>query len=385
MLNNIKSKISHYHQNIRSWKSKRKIVVIESDDWGSIRMPDKKTYNHLLSNGIRVDHCPFNKYDSLASEDDLNALFEVLVKFRDFKGNHPAITANCVIANPDFEKIRNNNFKEYYYELFTETLKKYPNHQNSFNYWKQGIGEKIFFPQFHGREHLNVNRWMKALSLRLPETMLAFDSDLFGISKMITSEQRKSYLEAFAADSYDHEDQINSIIMEGLALFQKILGYRSKSLIAPNYVWSDSNELSSFKQGVKFIQGQKKQITHDFISNRTKTINHYSGNSNELGQIYTVRNCMFEPSIYSNKNNIASCLSQIRNAFAWGTPAIITSHRVNFMGSLDLKNRTENLQKFFELLSEILKRWPDVEFMTSDALGDLILKDKTVAVSKRSF
>ena len=64
------------------------------------------------------------------------------------------------------------------------------------------------------------------------------------------------------------------------------------------------------------------------------------------------------------------------HAFACGTPAIITSHRVNFIGSLDLKNRTENLQKFSELLSEILKRWPDVEFMTSDALGNLILKDK---------
>lgn len=375
MLNNLRSKISHHNQNIRGWRSKHKIVVIESDDWGSIRMPGKKAYNRLLSNGIRVDHCPFNKYDSLASEDDLNALFDVLKKFRDFKGNHPIITANCVIANPDFEKIRNSDFNEYYFELFTETLKKYPNHKNSFKYWQQGFTEKLFYPQFHGREHLNVIRWMNALKLKLPETRLAFDLYLFGISTTITSEQRNSYLEAFAADHINDEIQINEIIAEGLTLFQKTFGYKSRSMIAPNYIWSDSNENTAFKQGIKCIQGQKKQITKAFVQNKVITINHYTGNTNELGQIYTVRNCVFEPSLYSKKNSIDECLSHIKSAFMWGAPAIITSHRVNFIGAIDLKNRTRNLEQFIELLSEIVKRWPDVEFMTTETLGDLILKD----------
>ena len=31
--------------NIPGYRSKRKLVVFESDDWGAIRMKDKATYN----------------------------------------------------------------------------------------------------------------------------------------------------------------------------------------------------------------------------------------------------------------------------------------------------------------------------------------------------
>ena len=33
--------------NFRGWTTKRKIVVIESDDWGSIRMPSKNIFKKL--------------------------------------------------------------------------------------------------------------------------------------------------------------------------------------------------------------------------------------------------------------------------------------------------------------------------------------------------
>jgi len=45
---------------------------------------------------------------------------------------------------------------------------------------------------------------------------------------------------------------------------------------------------------------------------------------------------------------------------------------LNFIGAINEKNRTQNLQLLEELLSKIMKRWPDVEFMSSDELGDLI-------------
>jgi hypothetical protein len=63
--------------NVFGWKTKRKIVVIESDDWGSIHMPSKDVFNSLLKAGIRVDKNPYNRYDSLASENDLTNLFEI--------------------------------------------------------------------------------------------------------------------------------------------------------------------------------------------------------------------------------------------------------------------------------------------------------------------
>ncbi|MDZ7634132.1 MAG: hypothetical protein U5L72_06700 [Bacteroidales bacterium] len=36
-----------------------------------------------------------------------------------------SITANTLLANPDFEKIRETDFAKYHYEIFTDTYKRY--------------------------------------------------------------------------------------------------------------------------------------------------------------------------------------------------------------------------------------------------------------------
>jgi len=42
------------------------------------------------------------------------------------------------------------------------------------------------------------------------------------------------------------------------------------------------------------------------------------------------------------------------------------------MGSLDPKNRERGLKELSELLKSIVSLWPDVEFMSSDELGDVM-------------
>jgi len=149
--------------NIPGFSTKRKLVVIESDDWGSIRMPSREVYEELSAKGFPLYNSTYNRYDSLASEEDLEALFEVLSAFTDSNCNHPKITANTIVSNPDFEKIKKSSYTEYHYEPFTTTLSRYPKHSNAFELWKQCISAGVFKPQFHGREHINVPRWMNTL------------------------------------------------------------------------------------------------------------------------------------------------------------------------------------------------------------------------------
>ena len=66
------------------------------------------------------------------------------------------------------------------------------------------------------------------------------------------------------------------------------------------------------------------------------------------------------------------CLSQIKKAFLFRQPAVITAHRINFVGGIEEKNRTDNLKAFDQLIKTILKKWPDVEFMSSDELGNIL-------------
>jgi len=85
-----------------------------------------------------------------------------------------------------------------------------------------------------------------------------------------------------------------------------------------------------------------------------------------------MRNASFEPSSDFKTDWIAECLRGISRAFWWRKPAIISTHRVNYIGSIEPINRARNLKLFKQLLKEIIRIWPGVEFLTSDILGDLI-------------
>ena len=59
-----------------------------------------------------------------------------------------------------------------------------------------------------------------------------------------------------------------------------------------------------------------------------------------------------------------------------GKPLIISFHRLNYIGFIDETNRSRNLLLLKQLLKLLTERWPDVEFMSSDKLGRLILNEE---------
>ena len=74
-------KITKTLSNLPGWRTSRKIVVIESDDWGSIRMSSNESYNALQKAGLSLDKgagARYNKYETLASKEDLQHLFDFL-------------------------------------------------------------------------------------------------------------------------------------------------------------------------------------------------------------------------------------------------------------------------------------------------------------------
>ncbi|MBF6609197.1 MAG: hypothetical protein ITG00_10745 [Flavobacterium sp.] len=375
MLQKIKLAAASALNNRSGWKTSRKIVVIESDDWGNIRMPSVEVYAELLRSGIKADKCGYCQNDSLASETDLQALFSVLIKHQNKHGAHPVITANTIVANPDFDKIRAHGFEAYFYEPFTETLARYPEHQGAFALWQQGMEQRLFHPQLHGREHLNVALWMEQLRNGAPETRLAFDHRVFGLSSNITNERRASYLSALNFRNPGELESQKEILADAQNLFEKIFGYRSKSFIAPNYVWSEKHENTLAEAGVSYLQSAKYQMLAEGDGIQQK-LRHYTGDKNGHDQYYLVRNCLFEPSLTRSALDVDNCLLQMSTAFAMGRPAIISSHRLNYIGFINKRNSEANLKKLDNLLASIIHRWPDVEFITSDQLGDIIKNEK---------
>ncbi len=358
--------------NIAGWRTNRKIVVIESDDWGSIRMRSKKAYQNILNADIPIDTSRYNRMETLECDSDLENLFEILARHRDKNGNHPVFTPLCIMANPDFEKIKNNGFKNYYYEDFTKTLERYGQaYSKVLNLWKSGIRNKLFVPQFHGREHLNVNRWMKGLRDKLPVTCLAFDNEVTGISARLAREDRGEYQAAFDIDHINDNEYLKVVLQEGLGLFEQLLGYKATYFVPTNGPFSSFLEPILKSSGIKYINTAKKD--HEPLGDgKYKTNYRYLGQKNDYGQIYITRNCFFEPSEPSSFNWLDNCLNEVKIAFRWNKPAVISTHRVNFSGLLDPANRASGLKQLDQLLKTILAKWPQTEFMTSAQLGDTI-------------
>lgn len=368
----IRKYITNTLLNLPGWHTNRKIVVIESDDWGSIRMPSKEIYNDFLNIGIRVDKDPYCRYDSLARPDDFDALFEVLQSVKDKNGKPAIITANTLVANPDFDKIKTSDFREYHFELFTKTLKRNKQTEKSFDLWQEGMQAGIFHPQFHGREHLNINKWLRYLKEGEEITRLAFDMGTFGLTPTVDP-RSPNYMGAFNSALKEDIQRYNNILTEGLKLFEDIFNYKSLSFIPTTHTWPLEIEPTLKENGVKYLQGmvmQKIPLNND-TDFRFKR-NNFTGRKSKAGLIYISRNAYFEPSVYPTVDWVNECLRRVKIAFFMKKPFVIGSHRLNFIGAIDEKNRTQNLMGLKRLLKQIVNDFPNVEFMTTDQVGELI-------------
>lgn len=336
-------------------------------------MPSKSTFTRLKMQGLDLesfDTARYNINDTLASQYDLERLFEVLYNVKD-KNGHPCVfTALSVVANPDFTTIRANDFQEYFYEPFTTTLKRYFPNQNVFGLWKEGIENRIFLPQFHGREHLNVAAWMKALKTGQRATHLAFNEGMWGFAPDVESALKVSNQAAFQLTDISDLAGHKKILIEGLNLFESIFGYRAKYFVPPNGMIN--NSLNQVLAGNGISLRSTSILQKESIGlGKTKKVVHWLGQKDASGIRYIIRNCVFEPS-QTSKDAVDSCLNDINISFRWKRPAIINSHRVNYIGVHNSKNSENSLLMLKSLLKEVKRNWPDAEFMTTDKLEDLI-------------
>lgn len=365
----IKQTITENLYNIPGWRTKRHIVVFESDDWGSIRMPSVEAYERLKSKGVRFGSYGYDAYDTIASPEDLQVLFEVCESVKDSKGRPAIITANCVMANPDFERIRQSDFNDYYYEPITATMSRYYPIADLVSLWKEGLAANVFKPQLHGREHVNAQMWLNSLKKDHKGARDAFDEGVFSILVSKEEDPRVKNTTAFKYLSEKEKPFYEKAISDAVRLFKELLGYAPQSFIAPAFCWDSDIEIELAKEGIKTIQG----IAMHFEKGKRQF--RKIGQKTPAGLINLVRNASWEPTQDCGKDVNGICLMQIEAAFRWNKPAAISAHRLNFIGALHKENREQNIMLFKELLTAIVKRWPDVEFMSSDELGKLIMKE----------
>lgn len=349
------------HGDIRIHK---KVVVIESDDWGAIRTPSRAALKAFAAQNFELEKSIY-KVDALASSTDLSDLFGLLSSHRNSNGQHPVITANAIMANPDFEKIEASDFKAFHCEPFTQTFQHYPEHENNLAIWHKAEEEGLFIPEYHGREHLNINRWLKRLQSGDKKLRHAFDWQ-----STYSGQADYAFMEAYDWDTPQEVDLHKQILKDGATIFETTFGRKPNAFIAPCYNWDPELEQTISNLGIQWIQGISAQLAPTGTFNEYKPVKHFFGQKNGYGSRYNIRNVYFEPVNNPDVDWTDRAMARIHAAFLMNKPAVISTHRVNYVGFIDPSNRDNGLLHLDQLLKAILKKWPEIEFVSTAQLSN---------------
>jgi hypothetical protein len=373
-LKTIKNTLLFNAKNLVGWRTNRKILVISVDDYGNVRLDSKAARERMDREGLKIQN-RFDALDTLETRSDLEGLYEALSSVKGRNGRHAVFTPFAMPCNINFEKMAETEYSEYHYELLPQTFDKLSEQQSgaytgAWELLQEGMASGLIVPLFHGREHLNLKLFGEKLAKKDPGVLTALKNRSY---TSISSDEYSTISAMAAFDFWEFEEnrQFEEVIRDGLDAFETVYGYRSDHFNPPGGREHPFIHKVLKEKGVRYIDTPLIKNEHQG-KGRYKKVFNYTGKRNSRGQTFLVRNVVFEPTENRGIDWVAYTMKQIEAAFRWNRPAIISSHRVNFCGHIDENNRKEGLRALRELLQKITQKWPEVEFMAANELGDLI-------------
>jgi hypothetical protein len=340
------------------WRCVEPIVVFESDDWGMKR----RECTEIVSK-----YGPAAEWANEDSEtiDDLQDLFAVLDQFRGKNERPPCITANFIVANPDYESIERSGFTKYYDKFIDETEP-----QELFNKYNEGIRKRVFYPQYHGRRHLSATAFVSDLKENSAGARELLKAGCYGGSSLLKGQNWRYHSEYIDWDQKKviAHDEILKDLGKSRSFFEKHFGYIPKSTIPPHYIFTDETEKAWREAGIKFIQGTGYRLV--LSGNEKKIRSQYMGQKSKHGLIYMIRTVKFEPREGRNQGFVEASRN-VPSLVKSGIPIVIDTHRINYTGTHKKKGLMQ-LKEFLEYLIQF-----DPVFITSVELGEAIENDGT--------
>lgn len=369
-----KRKIFLGAKNIPGWKTNRKIVVFSVDDYGNVRLHSRRARENMDRAGLKI-LSRFDALDTLETRTDLELLFEALTSVTDMHGKPAVFTPFAVPCNIDFEKIESEQLLRYQYELLPVTFQKLSclepeAYDGTWSLWQEGISRGIFMPQFHGREHLNLRIFEEKLEKKDHNLLTALKNRSY-TSISDTGYPTISYTGAYQFWDIKDNEHFELIITDGFRAFENVFGYQPSHFNAPGGYEHTVLHKTIHQSGGKYIDTPWIKKEHQGHGKYRYSFN-YTGKRNNFGMIFLLRNVVFEPSDERGFDWSEYALKQIEVAFSLKKPAVISSHRINFCGHIEERNREKGIIELKRFLKKIVTRWPDVEFMSSHQLLSLI-------------
>ncbi|HZW58571.1 MAG TPA: hypothetical protein VFF30_19955 [Nitrososphaerales archaeon] len=364
--------------NSSDWKNVH-AVVFESDDWGFCgenKNPSSSERLARLGYELRGKGSGDSYYNTLEKTEDLENLYEVLSSFSDGLGRHPVFTANFVVTNPDFERIKAGNFSEYHtIPISLGFPKSWDSGKSLRQTWRSGIEKKVWMPEFHGYSHFNYQNWLKGLrkgdkKLRdfFEEEMIASSRDYPTLSEYVTNP---------GTGTFASRKEQSSTVSRGCEIFRFTFGYPARSTIPPSDIWNIDTEMAFLHSNLHYVQSERTRYSSalglfriDFAS----TFNIVKSAILLLGPLTKLyRNVRLELN-----DDESEVLETSNYLFKIGSPVVVGTHRVNYVSGID-RNLAERGRKKLRTYLKAISEDSRTVFMTSSELYQIYTRGYSTA------
>jgi hypothetical protein len=340
-------------------------VVFESDDWGGCEaVPDAEAASALQPLWDELLEHPRPIATTLESPADLTRLYETLSGFAGDDGIPAVFTAFMPMGNPDFAAIAAGGFERFCDIGISDGVPPRWERGDLLAAWRDGAARGVFEPEYHGRLHHNGPRpWLALLRGEGPRAELArasFEHEVYcqGI-----------HLPEFEAMDVREQYQWNLV---GVQRFEAAFGrtpaagITSDAFPETETIWALLGIRTVCLKSCRVNSGQIVVYTTKLWNNQDPDVP-IGAHDPVNDVIYLTRNAFFECA-GGKSQSAEAVLPVIRSRWAEGEPAVVSTHRANYV-SLD----AVRAETGFTELSALLQSLHDcgARFLTTAEVSDL--------------
>jgi hypothetical protein len=326
------------------------VLLFESDDWG-----------------------PGNRQQAR----QLERLMGLLQSYQDAKGSNPVMTLGVVLGLPDTEKNRACSLSAFHRVNLAE-----PRFQEIREAMQRGVEAGVFSLQLHGLEHY----WPAALLAAAKQDQAIREwltGDPLPDTERLPPALQSRWIDGSCLPSRSlNEQEVEQAAREEVEMFAAIFGYTPAVLVPPTFVWSPAVERGWAAAGGRIVvtPGQRyeaRDAENKLLPSGPPIRN---GDKSPTGMSYIVRSDYFEPAYGHTAERALHAMAR-KNRTA--RPTLLEIHRCNFTQDPELAECS--LSELRRLLDEVLKRYPDVTFLSAEAIAQAFNRGDPTLLEDRYF
>ncbi len=308
------------------WRALR-AVVLESDDWGlSGFFPSAAEAAAVDRAALAAGNFPAPYWGStLEDSADVARLAGLLAEHRGADGLPPVLQANYIVSALHYRAAPDSAAWRRY------DLPSLPPRYERPGLWSavdSARARGVWRAEFHGSFHYDDHLRRRAVAAD-PRAAAAAR---LGVLLFPGSSRAWEWGHWRARETLAQELDL------ALGVFRQRFGHAPVSICAPDYVWDGRAETLWAQRGLNIIQAKREQRHPRWpggsLGERLlKALARIRDRSLHPGRTYLDRNCRFEPAQHPGgpAAAIAQTVAEVKRAWAAGRPAVIETHRVNYV------------------------------------------------------